>query len=82
MEPRGNMATRGDADLLRGVKEIARHLGRTVKQTEYWIRKGHVPTFKVGGAVCATRSAIAAHFNALAGYSGKFGDSRDYSEEA
>lgn len=61
-------------DLLYGVKEIARHIGRTPKQTGHLVAKRLIPTFRLGGTVCATRSGINEYFVALMGRSGQDGE--------
>jgi hypothetical protein len=63
-----------DADLLCGVKEIAKHLGRTPKQAEHLIKKKLIPTFKLGGSVCSTRSSLSEHFTLLLGKLGENGE--------
>lgn len=42
-----------DRDLLYGVKAIAAHLGITERQAYHLIEIGELPTFKLGGKVCA-----------------------------
>jgi hypothetical protein len=51
-------------DLLYGVKEIARHVGKSPKTIEHWISRGLIPTFRIGTVVCSTRSGLAAFFEA------------------
>ncbi len=53
------------ADLLYGVPAIAEHLQMTEPQVYHLHAKGEIPTFKVGGKVCARRSALAKHFAKL-----------------
>jgi hypothetical protein len=50
------------ADLLYGVPAIAAHLGLTDKQVYHMRDRDKLPTFKMGGKVCALRSALARHF--------------------
>lgn len=52
-------------DLLYGVKEIANHLGRSEKQVRHWVRKGLIPTGRMGGTICSTKSGLARHFAVL-----------------
>ena len=52
----------GDADLLYGVAQIAAHLGLTARQIYHHHDAGTLPTFKLGGRVCARRSTLAEHF--------------------
>lgn len=52
-----------EVDLLCGVKAIAIHLGRTPRQVTTWIEKGELPTFKLGGTVCSTKSGLADYFS-------------------
>ncbi|KAB1075456.1 DNA-binding protein [Methylobacterium soli] len=47
------------ADLLYGVPAIATHLGIRLQQAHHQIRKGALPTFRVGGVICARRTTIA-----------------------
>ncbi len=49
-------------DLLYGVEQIAGHLEMTRRQVYHLHDQGHLPTFKVGGKVCARRSTLAKHF--------------------
>lgn len=51
-----------DTDLMYGVAAIAGHLGMTRKQVYHLHSTGHLPTFKIGGKVCARRSRLEAHF--------------------
>jgi hypothetical protein len=51
-----------EADLLWGVKAIAIYLDRTPRQVTHLIHKGELPTFKLGGTVCSTKSGLAEHF--------------------
>lgn len=52
------------SDLLYGVPAIAAHLRMTAKQVYHLNDQGHLPTFKIGGKVCARRSTLADHFAA------------------
>jgi hypothetical protein len=54
--------TGGDTDLLYGVGQIAGHLRMTARQVYHLHDQGHLPTFKLGGKVCARRSRLAQHF--------------------
>lgn len=51
-------------DLLYGVPAIAAHLEMTQPQVYHLHNKGELPTFKIGGKVCARRSTLAKHFAA------------------
>ena len=51
-------------DLLYGVPAIAAHLDMTQPQVYHLHNKGELPTFKIGGKVCARRSTLAKHFAA------------------
>nr|WP_047170083.1 hypothetical protein [Sphingomonas sp. Y57] len=53
-----------ETDLLYGVAAIADHLKLRPKQVAQMHDKGHLPTFKIGGKVCARRSTLAKHFAA------------------
>lgn len=53
-----------DTDLLYGVEQIADHLKMTRRQVYHLHDQGHLPTFKIGGKVCARRSTLAKHFEA------------------
>lgn len=50
-------------DLLYGVRSIASHLQMTEKQVYHLHEQGNIPTFKIGGKVCARRSTLAKHFD-------------------
>ena len=52
------------ADLLYGVESIAAYLKMTRRQVYHLHDQGHIPTFKVGGKVCARPTALAAYFAA------------------
>lgn len=62
------------SDLLYGVAAIAAHLQLTRKQVYHLHDKGDLPTFKVGGTVCARRSTLAKHFAAQEAAARKGGD--------
>lgn len=47
-----------DTDLLYGVAQIAKYLGLREKQARNRCDRGEVPTFKLGGTVCARKSTI------------------------
>lgn len=47
------------ADLLYGVPAISRHLKMTAPAVRHLVREGHIPTFKIGGKVCARPSKLA-----------------------
>jgi excisionase family DNA binding protein len=49
-----------DADLLYGVAPIAAHLNLNAAQVYHLVAEGRLPSFKIGGRVCARRSSIAA----------------------
>ncbi|WP_207546534.1 helix-turn-helix transcriptional regulator [Methylobacterium indicum] len=48
-----------ESDLLYGVPAIARHLKMTDRQVYHLDAKGQIPTFRVGGKVCWSRSGVA-----------------------
>ena len=52
-------------DLLYGVPAIADHLEMTHAQVYNMRHKGTLPTFKIGGKVCASKSYLAEHFHRL-----------------
>ena len=52
-------------DLLHGLQAIADETGLSYDQTHHAVRRGDIPTFRMGRIVCARRSAIAKHFAAL-----------------
>jgi predicted DNA-binding transcriptional regulator AlpA len=54
--------TNSETDLLYGVPAIAAYLCMTQPQVYHLHNKGELPTFKIGGKVCARRSTLAAHF--------------------
>lgn len=49
-------------DLLYGVPAIAAHLSLKARVVYHLHAAGRLPTFKLGGKVCARRSTLAAHF--------------------
>ena len=48
------------ADILWRVKPIAAFLGLSEKAAQHRIDKGEVPTFRMGGTICARRSTLLA----------------------
>lgn len=52
------MPERDEADILYGVKAIATFVGITPDQAKHRVAKGQIPSFKIGGTVCALRSSI------------------------
>ena len=53
-----------ETDLMYGVPAIASYLKMTAKQVYHLHDQGNLPTFKIGGKVCARRSTLAKHFAA------------------
>jgi hypothetical protein len=53
-----------ETDLLYGVAQIADYLKMTTRQVYHLHDKASLPTFKLGGKVCARRSSLAKHFAA------------------
>lgn len=53
-----------ESDLLYGVDQIAEHLKMKRRQVYHLHDQGNLPTFKIGGKVCARRSTLAKHFEA------------------
>lgn len=53
------------ADLLYGVGEIASFLGLREPQVRGHVERGLVPTFKIGGKVCARRASLTRWLNEL-----------------
>lgn len=51
-----------DDDLLYGVAAIAAHLSLRARVVYHLHSAKLLPTFKIGGRVCARRSTLAAHF--------------------
>jgi hypothetical protein len=45
-------------DLLHGAQQIARFTGLPVRAVYAYAEKGHLPSFKVGGTLCARKSEI------------------------
>ena len=45
-------------DLLYGAPAIASFLGLKEKQCRHRIEKGLIPTFRIGGTICALRSQL------------------------
>jgi hypothetical protein len=46
--------------LLYGASAIASFLGLTERQVRHRVRDGELPTFKIGGTVCARRASLVA----------------------
>ena len=46
--------------LLYGASAIAKFLGLTERQVRHRVRDGELPTFKLGGTVCAQRASLVA----------------------
>ncbi len=60
-------APTGDrADLINGVAAIAEYLGMQPRRVHYLKDHGHLPFFRLGGRICATRASLDAHLAALA----------------
>lgn len=53
------------ADLLYGVKAIGAFLGLTRPQAQHRIDAGELPTFRMGGTICARRTTLRAHLAKL-----------------
>ena len=53
-------------DLLKGVPEIARHVGKTERATYHLIYNNQLPHFKIGGRIHARKSELDAAFSAAA----------------
>jgi len=53
------------SDLLYGAPAIAAHLGLSVKSVRHRIEAGVIPSFKIGGSICARRSSLDAWFKRL-----------------
>jgi hypothetical protein len=49
-----------NSDLLYGVPAIAAFLGLRTKQARHRISDGTIPSFRIGGTICARRSSLAA----------------------
>jgi excisionase family DNA binding protein len=47
------------SDLLYGATAIANWLGLTERQVRDRINKGEIPSFRIGGTICARRSTLA-----------------------
>ena len=59
------MSTEVPADLLRGIKAIARFIGYSPRATQDLIASGEIPTFRLGRSVCARRSTLNRQFAKL-----------------
>lgn len=46
------------ADLLYGVPAIAAFLGLRVRQARHRIAENQIPSFKIGGTICASRKVL------------------------
>lgn len=55
---RGNMTTENKADLLHGIAAIADHIGLSTRQAKHLHESEQMPTFKIGGRVCALKSKL------------------------
>jgi hypothetical protein len=56
------------ADMLRGVREIARFIGMPEKRVYYMIESGFLPVGKLGGRVWfASKRGLRAHFEKITG---------------
>lgn len=53
-------------DTLYGVKAIAEYLGITANQAKHRVAQGLIPTFRMGGTICALRSTVDAAMAAAA----------------
>ena len=53
-----NPANDNHGDLLMGALAIASHLGATRRQVYRLVDDGLIPSFKLGGTVCARRSSL------------------------
>ena len=51
--------------MLYGVQEIADYLGMRERQARHQIEKGRIPTFKIGGKICARPTALDAWLEEL-----------------
>lgn len=67
-EPRGAPAEEtGGAlcdDLLWGIRNIAKEIGRSERQTLYLLEKRRLPASKTGGIWCSSRTALRSFFSA------------------
>jgi hypothetical protein len=54
-------------DILKGADAIAPFLKETIGTTRHLIRCNHIPTFKRGGRVCASKRALTEHHLKAAG---------------
>ncbi|GFZ85193.1 MULTISPECIES: helix-turn-helix transcriptional regulator [Sphingobium] len=53
-------------DLLKGVPEIAHHMGKTERATYHLIYNNQLPHFKIGGRIHARKSELDAAFRSQA----------------
>jgi hypothetical protein len=53
------------ADMLRGAKGIASFLGITPRKVYYLVGRQELPVFRLGNQLCARRSTLLRHLNAL-----------------
>ncbi|WP_099186229.1 MULTISPECIES: AlpA family transcriptional regulator [Sphingobium] len=51
-------------DLLKGVPEIARYVGKTERATYHLIYNNQIPHFKIGGRIHARKSELEANLRA------------------
>jgi hypothetical protein len=52
-------------DLIWGIENIAKEIGRTPRQTQHLIATKQIPAGKVGGTVVGSRERIRDHFAAI-----------------
>jgi hypothetical protein len=63
-------------DILYGRKSIAAHLNLTERQVHHLIQKGQLPTFKLGGMICATKRGLQNHFDRMMENAAELGRAR------
>ncbi len=61
----GDLERSGSNKLLYGVAAIAEYLGLAERQARHQIEKGRIPTFKIGGKICARPTALDAWLEEL-----------------
>lgn len=63
---KGDNMTENNLEILAGANAIAAALGLKRRQVYALIDNGHLPTFKLGGTVCARKSTLAKWLDAKA----------------
>ncbi len=52
-------------DLIWGIRDLAKELGKTERQTFHLVETKQIPAGKVGGRIVSSKTKLRAHFEAL-----------------